>query len=325
MTSIIYDNQLRIIEFQPDFSKFKELSNIFFQTSQAHKSKWFRITKVEAESYLMAALHTYAVLNLRQYHIEIGKYNRSLDDLKEVLPNIPVPRFFRDVFREFVRPMEDGVDIYIPSFSIPEVDGNIYSAYGFDSTIRSRIMIMLKDLGIDTVMLGIEVLKPEKVCMYHKSDNEGYVLARSPVPEYRRQAMSVLQHFVFADTSAVYVSADPTGLTLETVVSLLDSVATRFDRGIIARTNFKFKINGREVYTIPVAPIILPQLLLDVHRFPTLDNSSRTPPDSPHFGRENTAMKEKSIQSGKAGKAKKDTVLPEDKMIEEESSGKKAC
>lgn len=132
--------------------------------------------------------------------------------------------------------------------------------------------MLLKDQGVDTVTLDVEVLKPEPVTVYHKhARDDEYILSRSPVPEYRLYAESILQHCRFEDRSSAYIGETKTGLSLDTIDSIISDIGGRFDRGFITRKGYKFRVNRAAAYTTEIVPISIPMILLD-QRFPTAKN-----------------------------------------------------
>lgn len=278
------DYQLRIVEYTPNLTEFNKLAQIYVDTSLCHKSAWFRMSYQESVDYFGGCLYLYALINLRKYRLEIGKNDPSYFMLQEIVGNIAVPQFFRDAMRELVRPILDGVTLYIPNFDIFMVKpGNtVYDALNLKAQSRAKIFTCCKDLDINLVSLDIEMLKPAKFSIYLEKDDYSFIVAHAPIPEFRRLSLSILKHFRFEATDPGTLS--PTdSMTAEQFKQVIQQVNGTSTSGFADIIGMRVHLNSIPYWTRPADPIVLPGLLSDRQRFPTEDNHSVTPPQSPHF------------------------------------------
>lgn len=294
------DYQLRIVEYTPNLTEFNKLAQIYVDTSLCHKSAWFRMNENEAIDYFGGCLRLYALLNLRKYRLEIGKNDPSYFMIQEIVGNIAVPQFFRDAMRELVRPILDGVTLYIPKFDnfIVKPGTTVYDALNIKMSARAKIFTCCTDLNINLVTLDAEMLKPAKFSIYVEIDNYSFVAAHAPIPEFRRLSLSILKHFRFEATDPGSLSPSDL-LTTEQIKQVVQLVNQNTTSGFADIIGMRVHLNSIPYWTRPADPIVLPGLLSDRQRFPTEDNHSVTPPQSPHF-------RSGSSRKGKQSKRKKD-------------------
>lgn len=278
------DYQLRIVEYTPNLTEFNKLAKIYVDTSLCHKSAWFRLQEKEAITYFGGCLRLYALLNLRKYRLEIGKNDPSYFMIQEIVGNIAVPQFFRDAMRELVRPILDGVTLYIPNFDnfVVEPGQNPYDALDINHSTRAKIFTCCTDLNINLVNLDTEMLKPAKFSIYVEKDNYSFVVAHAPIPEFRRLSLSILKHFRFEAADPGTLSSTDL-LPAGKIKQVIQQVNRTSMSGFADIIGMRVHLNSIPYWTRPADPIVLPGLLSDRQRFPTEDNHSVTPPQSPHF------------------------------------------
>jgi hypothetical protein len=266
----LFDDDVRIITYEPNYESFYALCDSVHKLISGLENVWFRqVTQSEVRGYLITALKIYSVRNLRSYRLRLGIITDRISQLDDAAVSFPVPRYFRDVFREFTRPMEDDLDIYIPDIvfnsDVP------FSEYHEDLPDFDRISAVFRALNHVSnrflVPLDIEQTKPAPISFYYEPEN--VLLSKTFLPEWRTRAVTALKHCRFKQS--------PTPTTQIDVISKIvnDSVSNLL-QGVVVNRN----VNGRRFFRTEVLRYNPPPLLVETIRFPTEEAGvySHTPP-----------------------------------------------
>ena len=276
------DCEGKIRTFTPDLTQFHALTKLLSVTTLVRHNAWFKISDEEARQYLTSCLRMYAVLNNHYLRAQAGISDLSYLTLIEEARNYPVPRYFRDVFREIVRPMTDGADIWIPDLAGSD-DILISRGYEINPLVKGRIPFFAEAFKVPLVPIEIEVLRTEPICAWYP--NKGALISRGPIPEYRWKSVSILRHVQFEEYSLDFDT--PSGAEVQhssVLKSILEHVTFLKNVSSVDALG-RISVGGLSVYQ--KAPYIFngPDLLTDVdRRFPTDDVHSDTPPSTPRQG-----------------------------------------
>lgn len=266
----LYDDDVRIITYVPNYESFYALCDSAHKLILGTENQWFRnVTKEEVTGYLTIALKVYAIRNLRAYRQRLGVITDRISQLDDASQAFPVPRYFRDVFREFSRPMEDDLDVYIP-----EIDFNSdvpFTQYHADLPTFDRISAVYRALNHVSnrtlVPLDIEQTKPVPISFYYKQEN--VLLSKTFLPEWRTRAIMALKHCRFTSIQSPIPQTN-------VIAELIQDSVSDLLHGVIRNRN----VNGRRFFRIEVLRYNPPPALVDSTRFPTNDEDlhSQTPP-----------------------------------------------
>lgn len=266
----LFDDDVRIITYEPNYESFNDLCDSAHKLILGSENVWFRnVTQSEVRGYLTTALKIYAVRNLRTYRQRLGIITDRMSQLDDAAMSFQVPRFFRDVFREFSRPMEDDLDVYIPNIEF--VSDVPFTEYSKDLPSFDRISAVFRAFNHITnrflVSLDIEQTKPAPISFYYEPQN--VILSKTFLPEWRTRAVTALKHCRFKQYQPV---AEPKNIVSEIIKSSISDLL----HGVVTDRN----VNGRRFFRIEALRYNPPPLLVESTRFPTEEGEmhSQTPP-----------------------------------------------
>lgn len=292
--SLEYYNEGQVRTYEPDYSQFELLAKILSTTTKIRPNAWFKITDDEAIAILKSYLHMYAVVNLHDLRVRAGIIDEAYLITKEEIAHYLIPRYYRDIFREFCRPMTDGNDIWIPN--LEAVKGHSLSAaFNIQPLVKGRLNMLGNIFAVTLVPVAEEYLKPEPITVWHESKER--VFSRGPIPDYRWKALSWLKHVRFKEFSFATSESETTSRSVITTLiqstTIINNVSSSLEDGRIL-------IGGATMFTRLAYPFNPPEVLLDAERrFPTEESHSYTPPGTPESSRVRMKKRNKSRNMGK--------------------------
>lgn len=270
----VYDNDVEVFEYDIDYTNFNLILKHFFYAIRSHESAWVRqLPYEEFEGYLHLAFQMYAVRNLAEYRPYTNKDPLNTVELDTQSQVISVPRYFRGIFREMVRPMEFNGNVYIPN-----VDYNSNRAFHdqlerpLTVSAASRVIHALREISHKSSMVTLDVEQTKPICLSFHTPNGDRLYTKDRLPAWREKAVMTLRHVRFSEVPAM--EASPSGDTL--LGTLVDAV--------VNGSSLQGRLNGRKVNGINFFVLDSirynppPTLRLADIRFVDSDDPSRTPP-----------------------------------------------
>jgi len=177
-------------------------------------------------TYVRSALMVYCHLAHSSTYVQRGVWTESVAKIKAAWDGLSVPRYVRDICREFCRPMRLTDELVVIPYVRPELfpEGSFPSGVaplpafgilpGFFRAIENTLKSTLKGTAWDD-FVPIEVEAPKPAPMYLATDRS-LMFFCSSIETYRRDACAALRHVqrsctlfdVWRDGPAVHAGSD---------------------------------------------------------------------------------------------------------------------
>lgn len=286
----------------------RKLAHTISETSKIKTEQhWSFIKPPDALHYLLSAVRVYAVVNTLPLRMKAGLVEDNIYYIERFLPMFKYPRYIRDLAREISRPMIDGRDVYVPDIWLSDNDRGQLLTDVIQTkdtnknieTINLKLNSIFRDNELDTVQIIREDIKPMPFCGVYR----GKVFASAPVPEFRYEAMSLLQWAVFKpiEFTDQERSEDTTRHRLLTQMfnncHKLSGYISELDDG-------RMLVNSVTMWSKIVSTMGIPSWFGSGHRFPSEEVFSQTPPSSPRTNGQVKSRKKKKYSQSKKGPPK---------------------
>jgi hypothetical protein len=255
----IWDLERELREYTPNFAGIRVIAEDLSATLSAHGNVWFRLTTDYCESVIRVAIRHYMC---RTHQTLLARMGRPVSAERETLFSevFKIPRYVRDVCREFCRVMEHDAVLWLPTVDTTINEGSILSYHGDIAEDYPRFLLACERVGLEMVHIEIESLALSPFMMY--SDVSQCIFSVRPPAMWRLEAFNRLRH-------ARHIPP------VEPVVGEQGAQALP--------TLFTARIVGRQVGPIPFftfgidRPLIKYGIIIGA-RFPTDEEHSKTPP-----------------------------------------------
>lgn len=239
-------------------------------------SRWSNISSKDIEKILRTGLCTYYFKTHLRKLIACGIDVPSLECLDVLSQHVKIPRFIRDIFREYCRPMYLQDCIYLPSvrYDKNKTTGiNIFEE--IDSLLINTWNHACDKLKLDIVEVNAESPKSVPLSFYHPG--KGEIFAVSPLEEWRIEAFGTIKSLTWQPHSRI----DTPDIT--TQLEIYEDVVNGRNAGPIPCFLYNVIDFCKRFYTVCYSS-----------RFPTDSDFSRTPPKSNNIS-------EKVVRTVKSG------------------------
>lgn len=169
-------------------------------------NKWSQFSKDEIAPIILSAIKLYFFTA----HGDTLRMNSrpvpSLDELRILRKQLPIPRFIRDLAREVCRPMKMGNTIYLPDLSYEE--GPNVELINIFAPIKQHIVkfsSFLNKLGYDVVEIECEAPATVPLSFYDEDLDE--IWSAKELPDWRLEAFSYSRHLLY----------QPVGITVHNI------------------------------------------------------------------------------------------------------------
>lgn len=195
-------NEIRM--FPCDLTYTKKIIDQFMEMTlpQLKKYGFDHSNKHSIGNYLLSCLYLFNYVTNYDY-INMARLRDGFPLLPEVTEivrnavNLKFPRYFRDIFREIIRPMKNDFEVWIPELPIPTRD--FVSQFRIDLKVPGAFHALFNGPhhgeGLELVPVLAESPLIESYCCYSIAENK--VVSKSMIAEYRHEAMSVLKYAPF--------------------------------------------------------------------------------------------------------------------------------
>lgn len=225
---------------------------------------WAKIPEASIYPILKSSLKLYYFANYSSLFLDVNRPRPTDAELTILYGIFRMPRFIRDMCREYCRPMIYGNDFYLPDIRFePRVDNDITQIFEkVDVNALNLWSLAWRHLGVELVDLFPESVKPAPLCFYHPPSNQIY--STDWLEDWRLEALCHLKHLEWINPEQ-FISSPEELNPLEMYESI---------------------ISGRKAGTVTclcfsaLNPVRCFNFINDRTRFPSDVDHSRTPPKS---------------------------------------------
>nr|QXV86424.1 coat protein [Partitiviridae sp.] len=160
------------------------------------KTTWATLSNKQIYDILMSAIALYYHLTHRDILVYCGKEVPIPYDLKVLSTQLKVPRFVRDIAREFCRPMYFNNNIYIPELEFKEGLACYYAdLFKNIKDILPTWDYAMKRLECEIVEICAEAPSPVPISFFDPYSQEIWMAKQ--LPEWRLEAFLYLRHLKY--------------------------------------------------------------------------------------------------------------------------------
>lgn len=157
---------------------------------------WCMFTQTEVFDLMTAVINLYYFKTHSMILLHCGRQVPIPEKLKLLTEQLRVPRYMRDIAREFCRPMIFNNNIYLPDIKFVNSYGE--SAADLFSPIKDTLMkweYTITKLGCDVVSIETEAPRPVPISFYDSTSQEIWMAKQ--LPEWRLEAFLYLRHLKY--------------------------------------------------------------------------------------------------------------------------------
>lgn len=286
----------------------RKLAHTISETSKIKTEQhWSFIKPPDALHYLLSAVRVYAVVNTLPLRMKAGLVEDNIYYIERFLPMFRYPRYIRDLAREISRPMIDGRDVYVPDVWLLEDErGQLLTdviqtkdANKNIENINLKLNSIFRDNELDIVQISREDIKPMPFCGYYR----GRVFASAPVPEFRYEAMSLLQWAEFSPIQFTDMERSEETIRHRLLTQMFNN-CHKLSGYISELDDGRMLVNSVTMWSKVVSTMGIPSWFGSGHRFPSEEMFSQTPPSTPRTDGPSKSKKKKKYSKSKTDPVK---------------------
>lgn len=188
--------------YTPDFTFITEISRHISLCLDAFGKSWCRVSAEQVENIFRTTIYLYYFRTHCNRLIICDREVPNEQHLQALTMELKVPRFMRDVAREFARPMEFGNCIYLPDLKYFRSHKSVISMFAaIGETTMSHWIEAMKNTTFEMVNIIPEIIRPVPLSFYVKHRDEIY--STGQLSDWRVDAVSQLRHIHWTDKESI--------------------------------------------------------------------------------------------------------------------------
>lgn len=192
----LLNNQYEYVFYAYDLAFIEQFSKDQANTFTTLGNGWCRFSFEEVYNIMISAIKLYYFKTHSLILLREGRNVPLPDKLRLLSEQLKVPRYIRDIVREFCRPMIFNQNIYLPDIKFDHSFGE--SGVNLFSDIRdvlSKWDYTISKVGCEIVSIDMEAPSPVPISFYDSVSQEIWMAKQ--LPEWRLEAVLYLRHLKY--------------------------------------------------------------------------------------------------------------------------------